>query len=416
MTAEIISIGDELLIGQIVNTNAAWMSRQLNLANIQVRYMSVVGDDAEEIRRSLDVALSRADVVLLTGGLGPTHDDVTKKAVAEYFDSAEMVMDEKVLAHIKALFQRRSLRMTPINEEQALVPKKATVLWNDYGTAPGLLFERNGRYCVVMPGVPVEMQHLLTERVLPFLESKNQNAAIRHRTIRTFGVPESQLFEKLSPIAELEKFGKIAFLPNYSAVDIRISVYDHDPASAEQRLRAAEEYILARAGQNIYGFDDDTMEAVIGRLLVEKKATLAVAESCTGGLIAHRITNISGSSQYFDRGIVTYSNAAKTQHLGVSEEILQQHGAVSEECAKAMAAGVRRISGATYGLATTGVAGPTGGSEEKPVGLVWIGVATPERVFAQKFLFSKDRQVNKERFSQMALNLLFRELKSNESA
>jgi nicotinamide-nucleotide amidase len=170
MTAEIISIGDELLIGQIVNTNAAWMSRQLNLANVQVRHMSVVGDEVEEIRRSLDVALSRADVVLLTGGLGPTHDDVTKKAVAEYFDSAEMVMDEKVLAHIKALFQRRSLRMTPINEEQALVPKKATVLWNDYGTAPGLLFERNGRYCAVMPGVPVEMQHLLTERVLPFLK------------------------------------------------------------------------------------------------------------------------------------------------------------------------------------------------------------------------------------------------------
>jgi len=412
MTAEIISIGDELLIGQIVNTNAAWMSRQLNLANVQIKYGSVVGDDGDDIRRSLDLALSRVDVVLMTGGLGPTHDDITKKVVAEYFDSAEMVTDEKVLAHVKALFQRRNIRMAPVNEEQALVPKKATVLWNDYGTAPGLLFERDRRYCAIMPGVPTEMQHLMTERVLPFLKSKTQNVTIRHLTIRTAGIGESQLFEKLSPIAELEKFGKIAFLPHFSAVDVRISVYENDAAAAERRLRAAEEYILSRVGQSVYGFDDETLESVIGRLLIEKKATLAVAESCTGGFVAHRLTNVSGSSQYFDRGIVTYSNAAKMQILGVPEEILQQYGAVSEECAKAMAEGVRRLSNTIYGIATTGIAGPTGGSEEKPVGLVWVGIATPERIMAQKFLFAKDRLINKERFCQMALNMLFRELKA----
>jgi len=411
MTAEIISIGDELLIGQIVNTNASWMSRQLNLANVQIKYVSVVGDDGDDIRRSLDLAFSRVDVVLMTGGLGPTHDDITKKVVAEYFDSAEMVTDENVLAHVKALFQRRNIRMAPVNEEQALVPKKATVLWNDYGTAPGLLFERAGRYCAVMPGVPAEMQHLMTERVLPFLKSKTQNLVIRHRTIRTAGIGESQLFEKLSPIAELEKFGKIAFLPHFFAVDVRVSVYENDAAAAEQRIRAAEEYILARVEKNVYGFDEDTIESVIGRLLIEKKATLAIAESCTGGLVAHRITNVSGCSQYFERGIVTYSNAAKMQILGVPEEILKQHGAVSEECAKAMAAGVRRISGTTYGLATTGIAGPTGGTEEKPVGLVWVGLATPGRIAAQKFLFTKARLINKERFCQMALNMLFRELK-----
>jgi len=412
MTAEIISIGDELLIGQIVNTNAAWMSRQLNLVNVQVKHVSVVGDEGDDIRRSLDLALSRVDVVLMTGGLGPTHDDITKKIVAEYFDSEEMVVDEKVLAHVKAFFQRRNLRMAPVNEGQALVPPKAAVLWNDYGTAPGLLFERESRYCAIMPGVPAEMQHLMTERVLPFLKSKNKNAAIRHRTIRTVGVGESILFEKLSPIAELEKFGKIAFLPHFSAVDVRVSVYENDAAAAERRIRAAEEYILSRAGQSVYGFDEETLESVIGRLLIEKKATLAVAESCTGGFVAHRLTNVSGSSQYFDRGIVTYSNAAKMQILGVPEEILQQHGAVSEECAKAMAEGVRRLSSTTYGLATTGIAGPTGGTEEKPIGLVWIGLAAPERVIAQKFLFTKDRLINKERFSQMALNLLFRELKA----
>jgi len=412
MTAEIISIGDELLIGQIVNTNASWMSRQLNLANVQVKHVSVVGDDSEAIRRSLDLALSRAEVVLLTGGLGPTHDDITKKIVAEYFDSAEMMVDEKILAHVKALFQRRNLRMAPVNEGQALVPKKATVLWNDYGTAPGLLFEREGRYCAIMPGVPAEMQHLMTARVLPLLKSKNENAAIRHRTIRTVGIGESALFEKLSPIEGLEKFGKIAFLPHFSAVDVRVSVYENDATAAERRIRAAEEYILARVEQSVYGFDEETLESVIGRLLIAKPATLAVAESCTGGLVAHRLTNVSGSSQYFDRGLVTYSNAAKMQLLGVPEEILQQHGAVSEECAKAMAEGVRRHSSTTYGLTTTGIAGPTGGTEEKPVGLVWVGVATSDRVIAHKFLFTKDRLINKERFSQMALNLLFRELRA----
>jgi nicotinamide-nucleotide amidase len=411
MTAEIISIGDEVLIGQIVNTNAAWMSRQLNFAGVQVRFVSVVGDNAADIRHGLELALSRADLVLLTGGLGPTHDDITKKVVAEFFDSSEMALDEKVLAHVTALFRRRNLRMTPANEEQALVPKKSTVLWNDFGTAPGLLFEREGRYCIVMPGVPAEMQHLVSERVLPFVKARLHHSVIRHRTIRAYGIAESHLFEKLSPISDLEKYGRVAFLPTYSGVDVRISVYAAEIAEAEQRIRAAQEIFLARAGQHVYGFDDETMEAVIGRLLLEQKAALAVAESCTGGLLAHRITNVSGSSQYFDRGLVTYGNAAKVQMLGVPEEILLAHGAVSEECAAAMAAGIRRTSGTTYGLSTTGIAGPTGGTEEKPVGLVWVGVATPARVFAQKALFSKDRLVNKERFSQMALNLLYRELK-----
>ncbi|MDZ7290385.1 MAG: competence/damage-inducible protein A [candidate division KSB1 bacterium] len=411
MTAEIITIGDELLIGQIVNTNAAWMSRELNLIDVPVRFVSVVGDNAEDIRRSLDLALSRTEVVLLSGGLGPTHDDITKKVVAEYFDSADMVLDEKVLTHVKALLQRRNIRVKPANEAQALVPKKATVLWNDYGTAPGLLFQRNGRYCIVMPGVPAEMQHIMRERVLPFLKTRIHNAAVRHRTIRTFGVPESALFEKLSPVADLEQFGRVAFLPRFSGVDVRISVHASSAAEAEERIGAAEAIVISRAGEHVYGFDEDVMEAVIGRLLMEKNATLAVAESCTGGLLAHRFTNIPGSSQYFDRGIVAYSNSAKMQLLGVSEEILHQHGAVSEQCAIALAAGVRRLSGTTYGLATTGIAGPTGGSEEKPVGLVWVGVATPSLAFAQKAVFTGDRQANKERFSQLALNLLYQELR-----
>ncbi|MDZ7344341.1 MAG: CinA family nicotinamide mononucleotide deamidase-related protein, partial [candidate division KSB1 bacterium] len=317
MIAEIISIGDELLIGHTVNTNAAWISRQLNLAGVQGRFATVVGDDAEDIRRSLELALSRAELVLVTGGLGPTHDDVTKKAAAEFFDSPEMVFDETVFAHISALFRRRHLKMTPANEAQALVPQQATVLWNDYGTAPGLLFERDDRYCVLMPGVPVEMQHLMQERVLPFLRERGSRSVIRHRTIRTSGIAESHLFEKLSPISALERYGKIAFLPSYGQVDVRISVHAKAAAEATERIRAAESIILSRIGQYVYGFDEDTIEAVIGRLLIDHKATLSVAESCTGGLVANRLTNVSGSSHYFDRGVVTYSNTAKIQLLGV---------------------------------------------------------------------------------------------------
>lgn len=413
MIAEIISIGDELLIGHIVNTNASWLSQALGKVGVPVRHVVAVGDHGEDIHAALALAMRRADLVLLTGGLGPTHDDITKKVVADFFDSPRMVRDEKVLAHVRGLFARRNLVMTPINEEQAMVPEKAQVLWNEVGTAPGLLFERDGKLCAVMPGVPAEMRHIMTERVLPLVQQQVHDSVIVHRMIRTTGIPESSLFNRLSPIKEIEKFARIAFLPSYMSIDVRLSVQARKQAEAEQRLVAAEKIVLAKAGEFVFGFDEDTLEAVIGRLLTERHETLAIAESCTGGWLANLVTSVPGSSVYFDRGIITYSNAAKVELLGVPEEILNRYGAVSEQTARAMAEGIRRVSNTTYGLSTTGIAGPSGGTAEKPVGLVWVGLATPDETMAKKFIYTQDRLVNKERFSQAALNVLYQFLKGS---
>jgi len=414
MIAEIIAIGDELLIGQVVNTNASWLGEQLSRVGVPVRFMTTVGDDGDDIRAALQHALSRADFIIATGGLGPTHDDITKKVVTDFFEAGPLAQDEKVLAHIRNTFTRRNLPMSPVNEEQAVVPRKAKVLWNANGTAPGLLFEKNGKYCAVLPGVPFEMKAITTSALLPFLQARAGGQIIRHRTVKTFGVAESSLAEKLAPIAEIEQHCKLAFLPSYFGVNLRISVTGRASEEVAQHVAAAEKIILAKAGKYVYGYDDDSLEGVVGRRLKEKGATLALAESCTGGLLAHRITNVSGSSEYFLRGYVTYSNPAKIELLDVPQEIIAQHGAVSEPCALAMAAGVKKMSGSDYGVAITGIAGPTGGAPDKPVGTVWIGLASPQRVSAKHFLFLNDRLVNKERFAQAALAMLYRALHEAE--
>lgn len=414
MTAEIIAIGDELLIGQVVNTNASWLGEQLSRVGVPVRFMTTVGDSGEDILASLRLALTRADFVIATGGLGPTHDDITKKAVMEFFEAGPLVQDEKVLAHVRGIFTRRNIPMAPVNEEQALVPRHAQVLWNAHGTAPGLLFEKNGKYCAVMPGVPFEMKSITTSGVLPFLRERADGQIIRHRTVKTFGIAESNLSEKLAPISELEQHCKLAFLPSYFGVNLRITVAGREQNEVERRVKTVEEIILAKAGKYVYGYDDDSLEEVVGRKLKEQKATLALAESCTGGLLAHRLTNVSGSSEYFLRGYVTYSNAAKIELLGVPEDIIAQHGAVSEQCALAMASGAKKKSNSDYVVALTGIAGPSGGTPEKPVGTVWIALASPQRVSAKRFLFANDRIVNKERFAQAGLAMLYRALQEAE--
>ncbi len=414
MTAEIIAIGDELLIGQIVNTNASWLGEQLGRAGVPVRFMTTVGDNGEDIRAALQIALTRADFIIATGGLGPTHDDITKKVVTEFFEAGPLVRDDGVLAHIKNIFTRRNIPMSPVNEEQAMVPRGAKVLWNANGTAPGLLFEKNGKHCAVMPGVPFEMKAITTTELMPFLRERANGQVIRHHTVKTFGIAESSLAEKLAPIAEIEQYCKLAFLPSYFGVNLRISVTGNASEEAERHVAAAEKIILAKAAKYVYGYNDDSLEEVVGRKLKEQNATLALAESCTGGLLAHRLTNISGSSEYFLRGYVTYSNAAKIELLGVPEEIIAQHGAVSEPCALAMAAGAKKMSNSDYAVAITGIAGPSGGTPEKPVGTVWIGLASPQRVSAKHFLFMNDRIVNKERFAQAALAMLYRALHEAE--
>ncbi len=410
MNACIISIGNELLIGQTVNTNAAWMGEKLSEVGVRVQKVITIADDAAAIRSALDDALHSADLALVTGGLGPTHDDITKQVVTEYF-GGKLIFHPDILERLRRAFAKRGIDMPAVNEGQAWLPDNARILPNKVGSAQGMLFEQNGKMCAVMPGVPREMKYIMENSVLPLLQERVSGTVILHRTWRTSGIAESALFEKLGRIEDLEAFGKLAFLPKYCGVDIRLTIAAADRDKAEQRLQAAEKILLDKVGKYIYANGDTPLEAVVGELLKSQKATLAVAESCTGGLICDRITNISGSSEYFMGGVIAYSNAEKTARLGVSPETLARHGAVSEETAKEMAAGVRRTTGTDFGLSTTGIAGPTGATPGKPVGLVYVGLASPQGVTAKRFVFGEDRLINKERSAYAALWMLYKALK-----
>lgn len=405
MSTEIISIGDELLIGQTVNTNASWMGEQLLKAGIRVDWVTTVGDSAAHIEQALQIAETRAKVVLLTGGLGPTHDDITKKVICQFFDS-KMILHEQVLEHIKARFKTRGIAMSQVNRDQALVPEKAKVIFNDNGTAPGMLLERNGVTFYVMPGVPREMKAIMERSVIPQLKEKFAERAIFFKMFCTTGVAESTLFQKIGDINEIEKYAKLAFLPSPSGVKMRLMAERQTQQEAQAALKKAESLLRKNIESFIYAIDNCSLEQVVASILTKQGKTLAVAESCTGGLLANKLTNISGSSTFFDRGIVSYSNQAKTETLGVPEYLIAEHGAVSEQVAKAMAEGVRKIAGTDYGLSTTGIAGPTGGTPEKPVGLVFIGYSDKYETIGQRFNFISDRAGNKERAVAAALNLL----------
>lgn len=412
MIAEIISIGDELLIGHTVNSNAAYLGKGLTTLGIDVNWVTTVGDDAAELHAAFARALERSEVVIATGGLGPTHDDITKHVAADFFES-EFVFKPEIVERLKRAFEKRGLPWSTVNENQGQVPEKAELLHNPVGTAPGLLFKQNGKRCFILPGVPSEMRAICEETVFPMLRTSGQRIVIK--TIRTTGIAESVLFERLGDVKKIEENVKVAFLPKRAGVDVRLTARGRDPEACQQKIGETVALVLERAGDFVYGFDDEEMEDVVAGLMTERKKKVAVAESCTGGLVSNKLTNISGSSSYFERGIIAYSNEAKMQILGVPEATLIEHGAVSPETAVAMAEGVRRISGADYGVSTTGIAGPTGGTKEKPVGLVFIGMATTERSYSQRFLFTKDRLFNKARFAQAALNMLRLELQQSKT-
>ena len=415
MRSSIITIGDELLIGQVVNTNAAYISRQLNTIGIEVVRMLTVGDDEQVMRSAFQENFSLFDLTIITGGLGPTHDDITKKVLCDFFQT-EMIHSEEVIEDIRQLMQRRNLVWSAATETQALVPKTAKIIRNNNGTAPGFFFEQNNHFLVAMPGVPFEMEAMIQNFVLPFFEQKSGNSSlwdkriILHRTLNTTGIGEAVLFEKLGNLDELLGKVKLAFLPSPTGTKLRLTLIDSSRESAEQQIKQAEENIRAKAGDYIYGSDNETMAEAIGILLKEKQLTISTAESCTGGYIANQITNVSGSSVYFERGFVTYSNRSKSELLGISRELIERHGAVSKEVAEAMAAGVRTRTGTDIGLSTTGIAGPTGGTPEKPVGLVFIGYSDKNTTLALKFNFGDDRLRFKERTAQAALNLLRKKL------
>ncbi len=411
MRAHLITIGDEILIGQTVNTNASYIGEQLNKLQIEVMKNSTIGDDDELIMHELTDASKNADLIILTGGLGPTHDDVTKSCIVRFFNT-ELVKNEDVLNDVKEIFRARGRDVTKVNEEQALVPKVGEVMRNSKGTAPGMWIEKKKKIYVVMPGVPYEMKEMMKSVVLPRLEEKigERKEFKLIKNLLTTGIPESTLYEKLGDIDELLEGAKLAFLPNQFGVKLRLTITADSEEEAHNKLSELEQKIRSIAGRYVYGTDDDTLEEVVGRLLVDRGLKIATAESCTGGLLAHRITNIAGSSAYLERGVIAYSNAAKVEILKVDEDLIQKYGAVSLEVARLMAEGVKAISGADIGISITGIAGPTGATTDKPVGLVYIGICDEKICTANEFRFGNDRILNKDRSSQAALDMLRRNL------
>jgi nicotinamide-nucleotide amidase len=408
MNAEILCIGDELLIGQVVNTNASWLAEQCSSIGIRIRRITVVGDSLEDAGDALTQAWCHNHILITTGGLGPTHDDVTREIVTSFF-STPLREDPVVLSDIERFLADRGRVLSPANRDQAMVPVSAHVIRNSQGTAPGYHFNHEGKHCFVLPGVPYEMKSMAELYMLPLLRTL-QPAPYTSRTLLTTGIPESTLADILSGVEMLLPATSVAYLPGTHGVRIRLTSRAANDDARSEEMAALERFILERAGEYVYGSDDDDLARIVGDLLAAKQLTLAVAESCTGGLVSDRITNIPGSSCFFERGMIVYSNRSKTELLGVDAGLIQQHGAVSREVAEAMAAGCRERSGASIGLATTGIAGPTGGSAGKPVGTVWIALDSGSHQVSHCFHFGSHRMNTKQRTAQAALDLLRRHL------
>ncbi|MEA3285826.1 MAG: competence/damage-inducible protein A [Candidatus Marinimicrobia bacterium] len=404
LNAITISIGDELLSGKTIDSNNAFISQQLNQIGIPVSKKLIIGDVKEDIIAALDWGFQETDILTLTGGLGPTHDDITKMVLCEYFD-VSLKMYPDLLEKMKERFARRGFKFAQINTSQAEYPENAELLHNSRGTAQGMYFKHFGKHLFVMPGVPGEMRVITTEHIIPIL-SKMTGAQTELMDIHTIGIPESTLYEITKPVFDEYAGSKIAYLPKQGEVSIRISFDSKPSTNSSSKLDSIYEKIKALLPQQIYGRDGDNLGSVVGGLLLKQKATVATAESCTGGLIASQITDIGGSSDYFKTGFVTYANETKMSMLDVQEQTLIDHGAVSEATVSEMLAGTLVKSGSDYAIAVSGVAGPTGGSDEKPVGTVYIGVADADNQFIRRFQFGKNRIMNKEMSAKAALNLL----------
>jgi nicotinamide-nucleotide amidase len=414
MLAELITIGDEILIGQIVDTNSAWMASQLNQIGINVKQITSVSDDANHILKAFAEAEERADIILITGGLGPTKDDITKKTMANYFASKEMVLHQPTLDVVENIFAKYKAPLLEVNIQQAYVPDNCEVLLNEQGTAPCMLFRKGKKIFVSMPGVPYEMMNLMTTKVIPLIKAEFNLPAVYHQTILTAGVGESFLAETIKDIEDqLPAYIKLAYLPKLGTVRLRLSsiAYADDLVKAE--INRYCEDILAKIPDHWVAREDIPIEKVILNLMKANQLTLSVAESCTGGAISSIITQHPGCSAVFLGGGVVYSNDLKMKLLGVNEEILSQYGAVSEQTVIEMAKGALQNFNSDYSVAVSGIAGPDGGSVEKPVGTIWIAVANKNEVVSKQFNFGNKRAQNIERTVMAALNLLFRLLKKN---
>lgn len=405
MNAEIITIGDEILLGQIVDSNSAWIGQQLNLLNIHVQQITSISDTAEAISNALNLASKRADLIIVTGGLGPTKDDVTKQTIASYFGK-KLVRDAKVLAHVQGLFTRIAPDkiMPEVNQAQADVVKDCEVLFNDVGTAPGMWITEKGKSFAFLPGVPFEMKFLVTNRILPKLKENASSQLVKHRHIISIGLGESFLAEKIADIENsLPENIKLAYLPKVGLVRLRLSQIGESDVSID----FYHKQLVERLGHHVVATKDVSIEQSIVEAFSNDNLKLATAESCTGGSIASGITAISGASTMFDCGIVAYHNSIKQNLLGVKEETLKEFGAVSEQTVIEMAEGVKKLAGANYSIATSGIAGPGGGTPDKPVGTVWIAVSGKYETKTKLFHFRNDRAINIERTVAQAFAMLW---------
>lgn len=406
MLAEIITIGDEILIGQIVDTNSAWMATELNKIGLRVKQISSVSDDKEHILKALSEAAGRANVIFITGGLGPTKDDITKKTLAEYF-GVELVEDKDAMANVERIFAKYNRPLLEINKQQALVPANCEVVLNLNGTAPGMWFNHNGVIYMSMPGVPFEMMYMMEGQVIPKLKATLELPVIIHKTLLTVGEGESFLAERIADIEnDLPSHIKLAYLPKLGQVRLRLSAFGEDEATLQTEVDQFAARLIERIGTPFVIDQDIPLEKAILDMMESRKLTLSVAESCTGGYLSHLFTQHPGSSQVFLGGAVSYSYELKESILGVRNETLWQYGAVSEETVKEMVEGALLNFKSDFAVAITGVAGPGGGSEDKPVGTVWIAVAGKQKSLIKKYTFGSKRRQNIERSAVMALSML----------
>jgi nicotinamide-nucleotide amidase len=404
--AEIISIGDELLIGQVVNTNASWMGEQLFAAGIALRRVTTIGDSEDDISDALDGAIDRAQFVFLTGGLGPTSDDITKPLLCKYF-GVELVWNQDAFNQVEALFVRRGMGVTERNRQQAMLPANCVPIANFNGTSPGMWFEHQGSIIVSMPGVPFEMKPMFVNEVIPRIRSLVAGSNYLFRTVMTTGAGESAIAERLQKFeSDLPEGFKLAYLPQPGIVRLRLGASGRNRQHLLQTLNNKVSELVSLIPDLVYGFDDEMPEETVSRLLKEHQLTLSLAESCTGGYLSHLLTSLPGSSAIFKGSIVAYANQTKTSILGINESLIVDHGAVSQQVAIAMAEGARIRLQSDYALGITGIAGPDGGTAEKPVGTVWIALAGPSGTEAQQFLFGDKRDRNIRRSALAALNML----------
>lgn len=408
MQAEVISVGTEILLGDVVDTNASYIAQKLASLGIDLFRKTVVGDNRERLARVMGESLKRVDLIIITGGLGPTEDDLTKEVVSELMGQ-ELVLSETIAQKIRKRFPHRRILKKAVFK-QALIPSSAKIVPNDLGTAPGIIFEEKSKILILLPGVPREMKKMMDERIVPYLAAKTKNREIiKSKVLRICGMGESQVEEKISSTVSHCTNPTVALLAGKGEVHLRITA-KFSPEIVDKKIEEVENKIRTELGDYIYGVNEQTLEGIVASLLRKRKFTIAIAESCTGGLVSHRITNIPGSSNYFYSGIISYSNQAKIALLKVNEELIKEKGAVSSEVAEKMATGTRVSANADLGLGITGIAGPTGATATKPVGLVYIALSDRIKQVTEKFIFPGNREQIKWRASQAALNMLRRYL------